>query len=104
MFEIEEERKQKIIERNKKLIEEYPFLMPRNVFTDKIDPEYDYSYILGVDDLPKGWKKLFLQMCGQAFPQVGSSLRCSARKHIFECLLLRKLVPFLLLRVRRRVP
>ena len=63
MFDIETKRKQQNIERNKKLIEEYPFLMPRNVFTDEVSPTYDYSYILGLDDLPKGWGKLFLQMC-----------------------------------------
>jgi hypothetical protein len=52
-----------LLERNKKLIEEYPFLQPRNVWTDKISEDYDYSYVLGVDDIPKGWKRLFLQMC-----------------------------------------
>lgn len=51
------------LERNKKLIEEYPFLQPRNVWTDKISEDYDYSYVLGVDDIPKGWERLFLQMC-----------------------------------------
>lgn len=60
---LENERKEKTIERNKKLIEEYPFLLPRNVFTDEVSPNYDYSYILGINDLPKGWAKLFLQMC-----------------------------------------
>lgn len=51
------------LERNKKLIEEYPFLQPRNVWTDKIPEDYDYSYVLGVYDIPKGWRRLFLQMC-----------------------------------------
>ena len=48
---------------NKKLIKRYPFLLPRNVFTDKIPEDYDYSYIRGIGELPKGWEKLFLQMC-----------------------------------------
>ena len=50
-------------EQNKKLVEKYPFLLPRNVFTDKVDPDYDYSYIRGIGELPNGWEKLFLQMC-----------------------------------------
>jgi hypothetical protein len=51
------------IERNKKLVAEYPFLLPRNVWTDRVEESYDYSYIRGVDELPIGWQWLFLQMC-----------------------------------------
>ena len=51
------------VEQNKELVEKYPFLLPRNVWTDKLDENYDYSYIRGVDELPSGWRKLFLQMC-----------------------------------------
>ena len=47
----------------KALIEEYPYLQPRNVFTGKIPEDYDYEYILGEHDLPEGWFELFLQMC-----------------------------------------
>lgn len=48
---------------NKELIAEYPFLLPRNVFTDKVLDSYDYSYTL-LDDMPKGWKLAFgEQMC-----------------------------------------
>ena len=43
-------------EENKKLIEEYPFLLPY-YYKDKID-EYDYEYTL-LDDMPQGWKKAF---------------------------------------------
>lgn len=43
---------------NRELIKEYPFLLPRNVFTDKVSDTYDYSYTL-LDDMPKGWKKAF---------------------------------------------
>lgn len=57
------EKEEKVIEKNKELVEKYPFLLPRNVFTDKLDPDYDYSYILGIGEIPKGWDKLFLQMC-----------------------------------------
>lgn len=36
--------------------------MPRNVWTDEIIEDYDYSFTYA-DDIPQGWKKLFLQMC-----------------------------------------
>ena len=51
------------VEQNKKLVECYPFLLPRNVWTDEISEDYDYSYVRGIGELPKGWEKLFLQMC-----------------------------------------
>ena len=50
-------------EENKILIEYFPFLQPRNVWTDKIPEDYDYSYINGIGEIPKGWEKLFLQLC-----------------------------------------
>lgn len=50
-------------EENKILIEYFPFLQPRNVWTDKICEDYDYDYILGVGDLPDGWERLFLLYC-----------------------------------------
>ena len=49
-------------EENKKLVERYPFLLPRNIWTDEVPDSYDYSYIKGVE-IPDGWKKLFLQLC-----------------------------------------
>lgn len=50
-------------QQNKKLVERYPFLLPRNVWTDEIPDDYDYSYINGIGEIPKGWEKLFLQLC-----------------------------------------
>lgn len=48
---------------NRELIKEYPFLLPRNVFTDKVSNDYDYSYTL-LDDMPKGWRLAFgEQLC-----------------------------------------
>lgn len=47
----------------KKLIEDYPFLLPRNRFTDKIIEGYDYEVIEGEAGLPAGWFELFMQMC-----------------------------------------
>lgn len=46
------------IEENKKLIEEYPFLLPRNRFSDETADDYDYSYT-ELDDMPDGWRKAF---------------------------------------------
>jgi hypothetical protein len=51
------------IEFAKELIAKYPFLIPRNVFTDKIPDNYDYTYVRGIGELPSGWHRLFLQMC-----------------------------------------
>ena len=51
------------IEQNKMLCERYPFLLPRNLWTDEVNEDYDYSYIRGIEELPIGWRKLFLQMC-----------------------------------------
>jgi len=51
------------IEYNKKLIEIYPFLLPRNRFTDKVDTKYDYSFT-ELDAMPVGWRKAFgITMC-----------------------------------------
>jgi len=50
-------------EQNKKLIEIYPYLQPRNVWTDKIPEDYDYSYIRGDREVPDGWMRLFLLYC-----------------------------------------
>lgn len=50
-------------EKNKALIERFPFLMPRNRWTDKIPEDFDYSYT-ELDAMPDGWRKAFgEQMC-----------------------------------------
>lgn len=46
---------------NKELIERYPFLLPRNVWTDKVDEDFDYSWTL-LDEMPDGWRKAFGEM------------------------------------------
>lgn len=47
---------------NQQLIERYPFLQPRNIWTDEIREDYDYSWTR-VDEIEEGWQELFLQMC-----------------------------------------
>ena len=49
-------------EKIKELIERYPFLLPRNVWTDEVDEDYDYDDIFPLET-PKGWDKLFFQLC-----------------------------------------
>lgn len=49
-------------EKIKELIDRYPFLLPRNVWTDEVDEDYDYSYIFPLE-IPDGWDKLFFQLC-----------------------------------------
>jgi len=46
------------IEENKKLIKKYPILLPRNVFSGKRSPGYDYTYTY-LDSLPDGWRISF---------------------------------------------
>ena len=47
----------------KELINHFPFLYPRNVWTDEPIEDYDYDWCLGVDELPEGWVRLFLLYC-----------------------------------------
>ncbi len=49
-------------QRNKELIDRHPFLLPRSVWTDEVDEDYDYSYIFPLE-IPRGWYKLFFQLC-----------------------------------------
>lgn len=45
-------------ELNKKMVEEFPFLLPHNRWTDKVSEDYDYSYN-ELWSLEKGWAKAF---------------------------------------------
>lgn len=49
-------------EKIKEIVERYPYLLPRNVWTDKVPEDYDYTYIKGLE-IPTGWQRLFFQMC-----------------------------------------
>lgn len=46
------------IKHNKELVKKYPFLLPRNRFSDKVIEDYDYTYT-ELDEMPEGWKIAF---------------------------------------------
>lgn len=51
------------IQKNKALIERYPFLLPRNRWTGEVSKDYDYHYT-ELDAMPEGWRIAFgEQMC-----------------------------------------
>lgn len=47
----------------KDLVQHFPFLEPRNVFTDQLPEDYNYEYMNGIGELPVGWERLFLLFC-----------------------------------------
>ncbi|MCM1237578.1 MAG: hypothetical protein NC489_46535 [Ruminococcus flavefaciens] len=52
-----------VIEANKALIQDFPFLLPHNRWTDKVPDDYDFSYT-ELDGMPDGWRTAFgLEMC-----------------------------------------
>lgn len=53
-----DKKTRRTIDRNKKLIKRYPFLLPRNVWTDEMADDYYYDYTL-YDSIPDGWRKSF---------------------------------------------
>ena len=57
------EADEEVIEHNKKLIERYPFLAPRNVWTGLMVSDYDFSFT-ELDCMPSGWRKKFgIELC-----------------------------------------
>jgi len=53
-----------IEEQNSKLIERYPFLLPRNRFSGEVSKNYDFSYTELTMGMPTGWIIAFsLDMC-----------------------------------------
>lgn len=46
------------IEKNKELIEKYPWLLPRDRWTGEVIENYDYSFT-ELDDMPDGWRIAF---------------------------------------------
>ena len=55
------ENKEEVIEKNKKLIDEYPFLLPRNRWTGRVSDNYDYSYTeLDIAEVSDAWREKLL--------------------------------------------
>lgn len=54
---------EKQVQLNKFLVDRYPYLLPRNVFTGKVVSDYNYEYLIGLEEIEIGWGKLFLMMC-----------------------------------------
>jgi hypothetical protein len=50
--------KKGIIAFNKKMVEEYPFLLPRNRFSGEVVKDYDFSFT-EMDSMPDGWRIAF---------------------------------------------
>jgi len=48
-------------QKNRELVERYPFLLPRHGFDDEPDEDYDYSYT-ELDLMPNGWREAFGEM------------------------------------------
>lgn len=53
----EKRRKNKIKKFNREICEQIPLLKPAD------DPDYDYSYLVGDLEIPRGWIPLFRMMC-----------------------------------------
>lgn len=47
----------------KAMVEQYPYLLPRDYITDEPFANFGYTYVVGELDLPEGWFDLFLQCC-----------------------------------------
>ena len=58
------------VEQIKKLVKKYPYLRPTSVWTGLPIENWDYTYINGVGELPKGWEKLFLLFCKNIRPEL----------------------------------
>lgn len=50
--------KKKTLKHNQQLIKRYPFLLPRNRFSDEVPEDYFYEYT-ELDALNTGWRKAF---------------------------------------------
>lgn len=67
-----------IQEYNKALIVKYPFLLPRNRWTDKVAEDYDYTYT-ELDAMPRGWRIRFSEEMVEEIKE--ELLRCSTYKY-----------------------
>ena len=68
-------------EKNKELIDQFPFLLPKSMYTNRPPDGYDYSYTV-LDWMPAGWKKKFgVKMCKDIMKSLESN-RCVDRFQI----------------------
>lgn len=63
------QKKKQIKNKNKKLIEKYPFLLPRNVWTGKPLKGYNYMHT-ELDCMPEGWNKAFGEMMCEEIKEI----------------------------------
>lgn len=60
--------------KHRRLIKQYPWLLPRNVWTDKVPEDYDHTYIAWYG-WPRGWNiafgDMFLKEFGEAVKEAG---------------------------------
>jgi hypothetical protein len=71
---IESKVESETIQKNKALVEKYPFLLVRHRMTAEVHSDYDYSYT-ELDSMPTGWRKAFgLQMCDEIKKALGDQL------------------------------
>ena len=77
MTKKERKRKKKLQTYNRKLIDQYPWLMPRSVWTGKPLKDYDYTWIEW--GWTKGWDKafgkMFMEELGAAIKEAGLEKR-----------------------------
>ena len=80
------------IEKNKELIEKYPWLLPRNRWAGEVIENYDYSFT-ELDDMPDGWRIAFgEQFCAdiqheldKLKPETAADFRVLQIKEKFGC-------------------
>lgn len=74
---------QKEIERNKVLIEKYPFLLPYNRWTGEVVKNYNYSYT-ELDDMPQGWRIKFGEEICEEIKQALVKRNCLDKYRIIQ--------------------
>lgn len=72
-------------DKNRHLIEKYPFLLPRNVWTDAEVEDFDFSYCLIKDDIPEGWWKFFGEVLCEDLKEVLVKHKCLDEFRILQC-------------------
>lgn len=69
--------------KNRKLVNKYPWLLPRNRWTDKVPDDYDYSYT-ELDAMPDGWRKAFGMMMVKEINDELRKFNCQDKYRIIQ--------------------